>query len=878
VVGKIRNSYALKICCRFVATTLVFAIPAFSLSAFDLSPVEKLLERLLPGRSEEFRFEPIPADNGKNVFELESKNGKIVIRGDNANSMARGLGVYLRKYANASVSWNADNPIQIPAKLPPVPRKTRAACSVKYRFFLNYCTFGYTMPFWNWREWERCIDWMALNGINMPLAMTGTEKILMEVWKERGFEKAQILKFFTDPPHLPWYHMNNFARWGGPCPEAYVEHGCELQKKILARERELGMTPIIPAFNGRVPVELKKQYPDKKITVLGKGWGWFKEPCYTYFLDPYDPLFAKLQKSFIRHAEQLYGTSHFYGLDPFNEITPPSWEPEYLAKTAKRIYETLAAADKDAVWVQMGWLFYYNKKWTKERIKALLTAVPRGKLVMLDYYCEKQEVWKITDAFFNVPFIWCYLGNFGGKECMAGPLPAMKEKVDAVIKARAGKNLWGVGSTLEGFGVNMVTYEFLFDLLWSDMPDDLKQWEDDYAKTRAGASDPAVSKAWRILFNKVYNRENNPYSGGTVAHSRPRFEGAKGYFVVLDRSFTPKPLWDAWTAMMKANPKTRERDSFQYDLVNIIRQYLGDVSANVRVKMREAYLTGDKAAFDKYAGIFLWLIKDQEEIVRSRHEFLMGKWIAEARRIGKNDAERNAMERGIRSLFSTWDGKNSFLTDYANRDWDGLTRDYYLKRWKMFVDDVGKAMTDGNVFDQRTFDTKCADLEWAFVTDNKNEYVTKPVGDSWKIAQRLFDKYAGLNLHSIKSTVAKNTVASWNSETVTKQFAKHTWDVSKYVKKKGLYIVTFAYRKGRHALSMRNVRIKRDGAIVVSDDHPGQTGNVNRGNMYKLQVDECPQGAKFSLEAEIMATGKDEANSFGDILMEVFDGKGGKEK
>ncbi len=27
---------------------------------------------------------------------------------------------------------------------------------------------------WDWERWEREIDWMALNGINLPLAFTGT--------------------------------------------------------------------------------------------------------------------------------------------------------------------------------------------------------------------------------------------------------------------------------------------------------------------------------------------------------------------------------------------------------------------------------------------------------------------------------------------------------------------------------------------------------------------------------------------------------------------------------------------------------------------------------------------------------------------------------
>ena len=70
----------------------------------------------------------------------------------------------------------------------------------------------------------------------------------------------------------------------------------------------------------------------------------------------------------------------FYGLDPFNEVDPPSFEPEYLRKIASDMYATLTAADPKAQWMQMTWMFYFDKdKWTSERMKALLTGVPQNK-------------------------------------------------------------------------------------------------------------------------------------------------------------------------------------------------------------------------------------------------------------------------------------------------------------------------------------------------------------------------------------------------------------------------------------------------------------------------------------------------------------------
>lgn len=37
------------------------------------------------------------------------------------------------------------------------------------------------MAFWNWDRWEQEIDWMALRGINLPLAFVGQEAIFQRV-------------------------------------------------------------------------------------------------------------------------------------------------------------------------------------------------------------------------------------------------------------------------------------------------------------------------------------------------------------------------------------------------------------------------------------------------------------------------------------------------------------------------------------------------------------------------------------------------------------------------------------------------------------------------------------------------------------------------
>ena len=164
-----------------------------------------------------------------------------------------------------------------------------------------------------------------------------------------------------------------------------------------------------------------------------------------------DSLFAVIQRLYLEKQTALYGTDHIYGVDPFNEMDPPTWEPGYLASVSENIYASLYQVDSAARWLQMSWVFYYKRKqWTPERLKAYLTAVPKGRMILLDYFCEKTEVWRETDGFFGQPFIWCYLGNFGGNTMLVGDLNVLSGKLDAAFNEQAG-NMLGVGSTLESF-------------------------------------------------------------------------------------------------------------------------------------------------------------------------------------------------------------------------------------------------------------------------------------------------------------------------------------------------------------------------------------------------------------------------------------------
>jgi alpha-N-acetylglucosaminidase len=714
---------------------VLFVIP-ITLSAENVA-ARGLFNRLLGDKSRYFLIEEGKSLKGADFFEIENAGkGKILIRGNDANSIAVGLNHYLRYYCKTSVSWYEYDRVQLPETLPAVPAKITVNSVCKDRFFLNYCTFGYTMPWWQWRDWERFIDWMALNGVNMPLAITGQESVWYRVWRKAGLTDQEIRNYFTGPAHLPWHRMLNMDYWQGPLPHSWLENQEALQKKIVARERELNMTPVLPAFSGHVPYELKRIYPDAKISKLSQ-WGGFDTIYRSSFLDPMDPLFKKIQKDFLEEQTKLFGSDHIYGIDPFNEIVPPSWEPEYLARVSRTIFETLSSINPKAIWLQMSWLYYYQRKdWTNPRIEAFVRAVPQDKMILLDYFCEKTEVWKMTDKFFGQPYIWCYLGNFGGNTMLAGDLDDVGTRIDNTFK-NGGANFRGLGSTLEGFDCNPMMFEYVFDKAWSYSPGN-DEWIKAWADRRSGNDDANVREAWDILHRVVYKTTSKTGHCNMVT-ARPNMQKQERY-AKTGIPYDNRELFRAWGLMLKASDTGG--DLYRYDLVNIGRQALGNYFDLLWERYKKAFAAKDAAGSAGIEKEMITLLDDIDRLLGTNTTFLLGKWIADARQMGIDPAEADYYESNARDILTSWGDKGQLLSDYANRAWAGLISSFYKERWKMFFDFANTALALGGEFDQKGFDQKVTDFEGDWWSKRIGNFPSKPTGDPVAISRELFAKYS----------------------------------------------------------------------------------------------------------------------------------------
>ena len=670
-------------------------------------------------------------------YVLDSQGCKLHIYGSSANALAAGLGRYLRDYCKADIPWERVHRLELPAKmpLPAIPVSSRAL--VPQRFFLNYCTFGYAMPWWKWEDWEWFIDWMALQGINLPLAITGQDAIWQEVWRQHGLSDEQIRAWFTGPAHLPWHRMCNIDGVDGPLPQGWIDGQKALQKKIVKRERELGMNPVLPAFGGHVPAEFKDICPDAQITDI-TGWGGFPPENLPHFLSPQDSLFGVIQKQFLEAQTREYGTGHIYGFDLFNEVAPPSWDPETLAGISRDAYGSVAAVDPEAHWLQMGWMFYYDRKhWTPEIIEAYLNAVPAGRVTILDYYTENVPVWELTDSFYGQPWIFCYLGNFGGNTRLAGPFRKESARID---EALGNANPAGIGCTLEGFGLNKWFYEYMLERAWSGLRSD-DEWLGGLDRRRH-----SPEGFWKMMADSVYLRGS--FSEGTLLCGRPCMEGRSSWRVFYETPYQNDVLTRAWKALLDA-PDASE--TWKTDAVTVGSQALANHFAVLRDEFSDAWKKRDTEAAEEIASAMHELLDDIAGLTACEPAFRLSKWIDDAAAWASTPDEEQYYRHNAWHLITTW-GVSQSLNDYASRMWSGLVATYYGPRWKMFTDEVLACLHEGREYDQSAIDERVGAFEKSMVEMALPVAELPQAADIPALCKQLYAKWFGKEL----------TLATWN--------------------------------------------------------------------------------------------------------------------
>lgn len=709
---------------------ILLACLCFPFAQLWSNPVNGLLERIDPGASKKFiiQVKKGPSD----FFELDQKGDKVVIRGNNYVNIATGLNWYLKYYAGIHLSWNGMT-AELPESLPKVSTPVRKETNLSLRYDFNYCTYSYTMAFWDWKRWEKEIDWMALHGINLPLAVVGQECVWKNMLEKLGYTKEEINKFIAGPAFLAWWAMNNLEGWGGPNPDSWYTQQEALQKKILKRMREYGIEPVFPGYSGMVPHDANKKLG---LNVTEPAlWNGFTRPA---FLLPTDSRFNEIASLYYKELEKLFGKANYYSMDPFHELEDAG-SVDFDA-AGKAVLKAMKDVNPKATWVIQGW--------TENPRPEMIKNLNNGDILILDLFSECRpmwgipSIWKREKGYEQHDWLFCMIENFGGNVGLHGRMDQLLNNFYLTKNNPLAAHLKGIGLTMEGSENNPVMFELMCELPWRPEKFTKEEWLKDYLFARYGVRDEKITQAWSILADGIYNcpfgnNQQGPHE--SIFCGRPGLNNFQASsWSKMQNYYDPTSTEAAARLMLEVADKYKGNNNFEYDLVDIVRQSLSDRGRIVYNQTIADFKSFDKKSFAAHSQEFLNILLAQDRLLGTRSEFRVGRWIEQARNLGTTPEEKDLYEWNARVQITTWGNRvcanDGGLRDYAHKEWNGILKDFYYKRWAAYwqtLQDVldGKPMVE--------LDYYAMEEPWTLA---HNPYVSQPEGDCVSVAKEVFNE------------------------------------------------------------------------------------------------------------------------------------------
>ena len=655
-----------------------------------IKAAQGIIERITPDYVSGFSLEIMNSKDGKDVFEISSIDDKVLLKGNNTISLAVAYHQYLKKYCKVSLSWCGDQ-LDMPKILPLPLTPEYGEINAKYRSFFNYCSFSYSTTWWKWERWQREIDFMAMNGVNMPLSIVGLEGVWYNALQRIGYTEEEAREYLVGPSYFAWQWMTNIESYGGPLPKSWIKSHIKLGKKIIDREIELGMHPIQQGYSGCVPSKFIEKFPDAKIE-LKESWCGFKPVAQ---LDPTDSLFQVFGRILFEEQDKLFGSHGFYATDPFHESKPLYANKEYFEAVANSVLKLYKDFDPMAIWIMQGW----------SPTEAIVKAIPMEDLIILDisdtYYKTSQDA--VKEAFWGYPYVVGNLHNFGGRINMHGDLKllATNQFYNAI---KLGKNIVGSGLFMEGLGQNPIYYDLAFEMPIHKDSVDLNKWIREYSIRRYGSASENAYKALKLLLENPYASGSNGVENSSIVAARPavipKKSGPNRGFSI---PYNQESLWKAQDLLLNAvkdtenGEKMRNSSGYLFDIVDLQRQLMSNLGQSFHKKAAEAFNEGDLDKFDLYSKRFIQLLYDLDKVLKTRQEYSFESKYNEAMAWATDNNERELYNFNVSMLVTQWGGQPEpeVLFDYAWKEWSGLIREYYAPRWEKFYAMLRKKIVDG---------------------------------------------------------------------------------------------------------------------------------------------------------------------------------------
>lgn len=607
-------------------------------------PIDLLMNRIAPGKSKYFQFVLENGKGSRNFFEVSSSKDRIRIRGNSYVSIASGLNWYLKNYCGVSYAYY-DSILSLPEQLPMPQDLTYKETYMQIGY--NSYDFGQRL-FWNWQDWEKEIDRMALNGVNVCPVFIGVESVWTDFLDHYGMTEEQISQYL--------FHTDRI-------PKEWLKRQKNLQERIIRRMQQLGISPVYPAFTGVVPQQITEGKNIITLTTPTPQQILRQERV----ISTDEPLFAEMAKQWYGSYEKTYGKAPFY------------WGGTNGQDLPSDIQKCLQRSEPEASWlvpidshIQKG----FSTK-----------GMDLTKTVLLYQDMQSDTDWKNMSATKTLPWIWNWNCSDTQTEQPASLHEALNQPEKASNNPETASNILGIGSRMNGSNDFPLAYNLIHNRRWQPEVIDLRDELRRELEMRYGACDSMVLNAWLQLTDTDLHYDPTQ----SIITRRPSFE-------LIDElqsdSLTAatryRKIADALDGLLRFKERYNGNANYRRDLIRLTAQLQELQAQQLYRQFYASFQKRDVEQMKQAQEAFLSLINKTDSLRSLEPSLCWNYWVKQ----GVQDAKGKKLDLG------TW-----CLTLLRKQEQDqdcvpalsGLLKEYCYPRWELFFNWTLRKVQGGRI-------------------------------------------------------------------------------------------------------------------------------------------------------------------------------------
>ncbi len=620
------------------------------------------------------------ASHSAGEYKIYSQNGRIIIEASDSISAAVGFNYYLTDVCRCyfgPINQNMNLPEDVCLNF----EQHCGRSEFIYRYFMNYCTYSYTMLFCGYEEYERLTDWMLLSGVNLMLNIVGHEIVVRDTLINLGYSEEEACSYITGPAYLPWFYMGNMSSFGGNLSKKWFEKQKKLGNWINNKMRKFGVAIVMPGFYGLVPEDFGNKSAGSCPKNQGLWCNAFKRPA---LLSNNDSGFNIFADEFYFQTKKHFGNIEYFSGDPFHEGGDAT---EFdVAAFGNKIVSKMKQHNKEGIWIFQGW--------PPNPGKEILSELSKDDVIII--YLSANSKNSEKSVFDGFPWIYTSTHNFGATRSVKGNIKGFLSDPYNWGKNDSGNVIVGTGMAMEGIEMDEMVFDAFSRTSVSSMPDVYDFIEKDVL-ARYGYFSDNLKKIYKTAVDKIYVlNADNAYAGNeSILCARPSI-GVKAvsYWAYIQDGYTLYDVIEICKGLFAEYSKLKRNQCYLMDLADFSRQAVAELARVYAARFEKYYNENNKKNFKIWADKFLSLFDITDSLMSVCKTTRVYDYLKRAENYDEDDKEINLFN--AKNLIFLWSNKEGAdeLRDYAHREWCG-NMSFYKRRWEMFFNRLSCGFING---------------------------------------------------------------------------------------------------------------------------------------------------------------------------------------